>query len=296
MSEYEFLIKVECGSIGTFDLGKFLTSSTLSESTANWRLKFSTIEITDGPNLSEIIPSKLKILTIKSITLNKLSMSHLEFKSFANFPNLETLTLQNNMAKEISIDSKIAQLKKLRNLNLIGNRLKEVPFIDCSFAELNLNFEDNLISNFPLERFQEMFSRSKSVSVNFANNPISCDSSWIEIKSELSSLSYLMIEFKNVICNQATDAKMKNVNVAEVKNSELKAPVIPIFSSELNKVWQFDAFAVAPCAIENEEQIFPDVFKEWRFGSSKYVLQSWRNELIFKSSMVPWVSYFVAIG
>ena len=56
----------------------------------------------------------------------------------------------------------------------------------------------------------------------------------------------------------------------------------------MNTVEQIGDFWAMPCSVSNGGEVFPVVFREWKFGT--YVVQSYNSEVIYKSTHLLWVS------
>ena len=283
LSVTSYTIRVSGGYLTSIDLTQLFTSATLREILTTFQ--FSTLQITDAEKLSSILPSKQAILEISTLELSGLSLKRLDAKLFEKFPNLQTLSVLRNNARNLQIDPQIGTLKNIRNINLNSVNLLEIPLINCSFASINLNLADNFITNFQLPKFEKMFKRSKSVKLDLKNNPISCDNSWAQVIIALSSFNYQFVQMDNALCSKPEE--LKGQEVAKVHIEKLKAPILPKLNTRETAVVEIGGFWALPCLVSNEETIFPGATKEWKIGELK--IWSEGGQVIYQAPQLKWV-------
>lgn len=147
---------------------------------------------------------------VHKVTIDSTGLSTIKDDQFANFPDLSSLSLQNNKLTSISRSILPKPAKSLQFLHLNGNELTSLPgdmFSEMPVLEV-IYLRGNKLVALPQELFQSASASLKTV--DLVRNPwnCNCDLMWILKNSK---------PFLNM-GNCATPEELKNKKVSSVKN------------------------------------------------------------------------------
>ena len=236
--------------------------------------------------LESILVPSLKISKLRKLFLLGLNFSKIDYLLVRYFTNINELTVRDNRAETLEIDPVIGQRMSLFRMNLIGCRMKQVPFINLNRRSIELNLQNNYITTFDSEILEKMFKVSLSCWMNLAGNPISCDSSWNRTLPMLHSYMYLHLSFW---ANCSYPEYLAGREVKSVRSADLVTKVAPKLAPDFDAtVGVLGNHLYLPCKLDAKNPAVPTAFKEWSFSGSRVI--AFGDKIIYSSNDVIWVS------
>ena len=277
-------ITIQAALVSTVSIGSFF--SWLEE---NQRVKFVNLNVMKAPLLNSIFgPQFVEVSKLQKLNLTGLNLQKIDSQLLLYFTELTELTVRNNNAATLEVDPVIGQRESLKQISLIGCKLKAVPYIDCSHKTRIINLENNYITSFDDKIFEKMFRISKEISVNLDGNPISCDNSWEPILWMLNSFNYMQVSIRGFcMYPEALNAKP----VSSLKSRDLVQRSEPrAAKTGSTKVGTLGNHLSLPCDLDPMQPGVPIPFKKWSFLGS--TVEAFDDEIIYTSPGVLWVSLF----
>ena len=213
------------------------------------------LEILKNTQLSfdEILPNAFNELDVKILDLSGLSISKLNFDSFAGLANLNTLYLNNNNIESLP-ENVFKNLNNLKYLYMDFNQIQKLapPIFVDTFDLKKVSFSNNKLQNIEKNTFKY---QNTLESMSLANNNFETLNN--SMFSGLSSLKELNLA-NNLLSqiNNETFVKLPSLSSLNISHNQVESlgenlflsqPYLNDFDASFNKLKQLTSFSFKEC-------------------------------------------------